>query len=135
MRLALPCVYVSSMRPEQEVNDAVEEALARQAMALVQRSGEPLIEALEAALDTPAGRQPVELRGGPHQEEEDLLFPSFSYYLDESDPDILILRRQDDTFVAAFSARGATGEGIIEAAKDDYRELVRVYWAGQKAIA
>jgi hypothetical protein len=43
-----------------------------------------------------------------------------SYYLDESDPDILILRRQDDTFVAAFSARGATREGIVEAAKEDY---------------
>jgi hypothetical protein len=30
------------------------------------------------------------------------------YYLDESDPDILILRRHDDSFVAAFSASGAT---------------------------
>jgi len=117
------------------VSNTVEEALARQAMALIQRSGEPLGKALEAALETPAGRQPVVLRGGPHQDGEDLLFPSFNYYLDESDPDILILRRQDDSFVAAFSARGATGEGIIEAAKDDYRELVRVYWAGQKAIA
>ena len=58
-----------------------------------------------------------------------------SYYLDESDPDILILRRQDGAFVAAFSARGATREGIVEAARDDYRELVRVYWARQKATA
>ena len=53
----------------------------------------------------------------------------------ESDPDILKLRRQDDSFVAAFSARGATTEGLIEAAKDDYWELVRVYWASQKATA
>jgi hypothetical protein len=53
-----------------------------------------------------------------------LLFPSFNYYLDESDPDIVILRRQDDSFVAAFSASGATREGIIDAAKEDYRELV-----------
>jgi hypothetical protein len=45
---------------------------------------------------------------------QDLLFPSFSYYLDESDPDIVILHRQDDSFVAAFSARGATKEGIIQ---------------------
>ena len=52
-------------------------------------------------------------------------FPSLNYYLDESDPDIVILRRQDDLFVAAFSARGATNEGIIEAAKEDYRELTR----------
>ncbi len=34
-----------------------------------------------------------------------LFFPSFSYYLDESDPDVVILRRQDDAFVAAFSVR------------------------------
>jgi hypothetical protein len=43
------------------------------------------------------------------------------YYLDESDPDILILRRQDGSFVAAFSARGATKEGIIEAAQEDHQ--------------
>ncbi len=54
---------------------------------------------------------------------QELLFPSFNYYLDESDPDIVILRRQDDSFVAAFSARGATKEGVIEAAKEDYRGL------------
>ena len=54
---------------------------------------------------------------------QDLLFPSFNYYLDESDPDIVILRRQDDSFVAAFSASGPTREGIIDAAKEDYREL------------
>ena len=47
-----------------------------------------------------------------------------SYYLDESDPDIVILRRSDDTFVAAFSARGATGEGIVEAAREDYKSLL-----------
>jgi hypothetical protein len=52
---------------------------------------------------------------------QELLFPSFNYYLDESDPDIVILRRQDDSFVAAFSARGVTKEGVIEAAKEDYR--------------
>jgi hypothetical protein len=32
----------------------------------------------------------------------ELRFPRFDYYLDESDPDILVLRRQDDAFVAAF---------------------------------
>jgi hypothetical protein len=30
------------------------------------------------------------------------------YDLDESDPDIVVVRRDDGTFVAAFSARGAT---------------------------
>jgi hypothetical protein len=55
-----------------------------------------------------------------------------SYYVDESDPDILILRRQDDTFVAAFSARGATREGIVEAAKEDYTILLERVLAGVK---
>ena len=50
--------------------------------------------------------------------------PKFDYYLDESDPDILVLRCQDGAFVAAFSARGATREGIAEAAKEDYRKLL-----------
>jgi hypothetical protein len=48
--------------------------------------------------------------------------PSY-YYLDESDPDILMLCRQDESFVAAFSARAATREGIVEAAKEDYWTL------------
>jgi hypothetical protein len=46
------------------------------------------------------------------------------YFLDESDPDILVLRRQDGTSVAAFSSSGATREGIVEAAKEDYQRLL-----------
>jgi hypothetical protein len=56
---------------------------------------------------------------------QELLLPSFKYYLDESNPEIVILRRQDDSFVAAFSARGVTREGIVEAAKEDYRKLLQ----------
>jgi hypothetical protein len=56
--------------------------------------------------------------------EDEQLLPKFDYYLDESDPDIVILRRQDGSFVAAFSARGATTEGILEAAKEDYGRLM-----------
>ena len=52
------------------------------------------------------------------------MLPKFDYYLDESDPDVVVLRRQDGAFVAAFSARGATTEGIVEAAKKDYRKLL-----------
>jgi hypothetical protein len=44
--------------------------LSRQARALAKRTGEPLVEALGAVLETPAGRQLEELRSGPHQEEE-----------------------------------------------------------------
>jgi hypothetical protein len=46
------------------------------------------------------------------------------YYLDESDPDVVVLRRQDGTFVAAFSAQGVTREGLLEAAKEDYAALL-----------
>lgn len=46
------------------------------------------------------------------------------YHLDESDPDITVLRRDDDTFVAAFSAKGATREGLVEAAREDYASLI-----------
>ncbi len=56
--------------------------------------------------------------------EDKLLLPKFDYYLDESDPDIVVLRRQDGAFVAAFSAEGATKEGIDEAAREDYRSLL-----------
>jgi hypothetical protein len=52
------------------------------------------------------------------------MLPKFDYYLDESDPDILELRRQDGSFVAAFSVLGATREGILEAAKEDYWKLI-----------
>ncbi len=48
--------------------------------------------------------------------------PRFDYYLDESDPDIVVLRRQDGTFVAAFSAQGATIDGILEAVGEDYQQ-------------
>jgi hypothetical protein len=50
--------------------------------------------------------------------------PKFDYYIDESDPDVLVLRRQDGTFVAAFSAQGATRQGILQAAKEDYAALL-----------
>ena len=43
------------------------------------------------------------------------------YYLDERDPDVAVLRRDDGAFVAAFSAMGATREGIVEAAEENNR--------------
>jgi hypothetical protein len=52
------------------------------------------------------------------------MLPKFDYYIDKSDPDIVVLRRQDGSFVAAFSARGATRGGIVEAAKEDYGKLI-----------
>jgi hypothetical protein len=70
----------------------------------------------------PLGTMPAGL-GGESVEDESLL-PKIYYSLDESDPDILLLRRQDGSFVAAFSARGATREGIEEAVKEDYRKVI-----------
>jgi hypothetical protein len=61
--------------------------------------------------------------GGESVEDQPLL-PKFDYYIDESDPDIVVLRRQDGSFVAPFSARGATREGILEATREDYRRLL-----------
>jgi hypothetical protein len=58
------------MRAEQNVKEMAQEVLSRQARALAQSTGEPLVEALEAVLETPAGRQLQELRSGPHQLEE-----------------------------------------------------------------
>ncbi len=39
---------------------------------------------------------------------DEKLLPKFDYYLDESDPDVVVLRRQDGSFVAAFSSSGIT---------------------------
>ena len=58
---------------------------------------------------------------------QELHFPKLNYFLDESDPDIVVLRRQDGSLVAVFSASGATRKGIVEAAKEDYRELIRAH--------
>ena len=58
------------MRAEQTVNEMAQVVLSRQARALAQRTGEPFVEALEAVVETPAGRQLEELRSGPHQDEE-----------------------------------------------------------------
>jgi hypothetical protein len=55
------------------------------------------------------------------------MLPKFNYYIDESDPDIVVLRRQDGSFAAAFSARGGTIEGIVEATKEDYRKLIEAH--------
>ena len=56
--------------------------------------------------------------------EDEPLLPKVDYYLDESDPDIVVLRRQDGAFAAAFSAQGATKEGVVEAAKEDYWKVI-----------
>ena len=58
------------MRAEQTVSEMAQVVLSRQARALAQRTGEPLVEALGAVLETPAGRQLEELRSGPHRDEE-----------------------------------------------------------------
>jgi hypothetical protein len=46
------------------------------------------------------------------------------YHLDRSDSDVLVLRRGDGTFVAAFSVLSATRKAIQHAAEDDRRAHV-----------
>ena len=58
------------MRAEQTVSEMAQVVLWRQAKAQAQRTGESLLEALEAVVETPAGRQLEELRCGAHQDEE-----------------------------------------------------------------
>jgi len=58
------------MRAEQIVNEMAQEVLCRQARAQAQRTGEPFVEALEAVVETPAGRQLKELMCSVHQDEE-----------------------------------------------------------------
>jgi hypothetical protein len=64
---------------------------------------------------------------------EEHRLPKFDYYLDESDPDVLILCRQDGAYVAPFSASGATRNGIVEAAKEDYGQLSEADAASNRA--
>lgn len=47
------------------------------------------------------------------------------YAVDASDPDLLLLLRPDGTMAAAFSATGATTDGILEAAEQDVRKAKR----------
>jgi hypothetical protein len=58
------------MQKNQRVAGMAVDVLARQAGARAQRTGEPFEEALEAVLETEAGRQLGELRDGPHRGEE-----------------------------------------------------------------
>ena len=51
----------------------------------------------------------------------------FDHILDASDPDIVILRRRDGSFVAAFCASGATKQGIRAAAMEDCRILLEAH--------
>src|SRR5215210_2410120 len=59
-----------SMRPEQTVAAMAEEVLARQAKAMVARTGEPFESALEAVSSTGAGQQLRELANGEHRHEK-----------------------------------------------------------------
>ena len=57
------------MREDQSVAEMANEVLMRQAKRRSDRSGEPIEVAMEAVLNTEAGKQLRELRNGPHAEE------------------------------------------------------------------
>ena len=58
------------MRAEQTVSEMVVEALARQAEALSERTGQPFEGAFVEVLETPAGRKLAELADSPHRHEK-----------------------------------------------------------------
>ena len=58
------------MGPEHSVYEMVEDVLERQAKDVVERTGCSLPEALEAVLQTDAGRELRSLSDGPHAQEE-----------------------------------------------------------------
>jgi len=57
------------LQPEQTVSEMANEVLMRQAKARAKRSGEPIEVAMEAVLNTEAGKQLREHGDGPHGEE------------------------------------------------------------------
>jgi hypothetical protein len=57
------------MREDQSVAEMANEVLMRQAKRRSDRNGEPIEVAMEAVLNTEAGKQLSELRDGPHGEE------------------------------------------------------------------
>jgi hypothetical protein len=57
------------LQREQTVSEMAEEVLARQAMSLADRVGQPFERALEIVADTEAGRQLRELANGEHRYE------------------------------------------------------------------
>jgi hypothetical protein len=59
----------STMREDQSVAEMANEVLMRQARIRSERSGEPIEVAMEAVVNTEAGKQLRELRNGPHGEE------------------------------------------------------------------
>ena len=57
------------MSDDQTVAEMANKVLMRQAKARADRSGEPIEEAMEAVLNSEAGKQLKDLRDGPHGEE------------------------------------------------------------------
>jgi hypothetical protein len=57
------------MRPEQTVTEMAEEVLGRQAKAMVDWTGQPFENALEAVSETDAGRQLRELANSEHHDQ------------------------------------------------------------------
>lgn len=55
------------------------------------------------------------------ERKEEIPLPE-GYYLEEEEPDFLILRRPDGSMVGVFAFPDATPETIGKAAKDDARE-------------
>ena len=64
---------------------------------------DPTAKAVLEAERDPLGRLPV------------------GYEVDRSDPDVLVLRRSDGSFMTAFSRRGVRSEGVREAVEEELK--------------
>lgn len=103
------------------VLDPSPEIMAEMAVGLVTLSRERFVARIA---DAESPKDPTdEAEAVPTRGPTPWLPPGYS--LDGSDPDILFLRRWDGSSVAAFSARGATKEGVKEAAEVDSGLILR----------
>jgi hypothetical protein len=48
------------------------------------------------------------------------------YYLDRSDPEVLILRSEEGALIARFSTRGYAAESVEREAWEDHRQRIRL---------
>lgn len=106
------------------VLDPSPEIMAEMAVGLVTLSRERFVNRVaDAERSKEPGIGKNETEAVPTRGPTPWLPPGYS--VDGSDPDILFLRRWDGSEVAAFSARGATREGLKEAAEVDSGLILR----------
>ena len=70
------------------------------------------------------GSRKTPSRGKAQSGDNEVTLPP-GYYLDRSDPEVLVLRRADSALVARFSASGYSAEAVEREAWEDHRQRNR----------